>query len=108
MANYKRGKCRYQGRKMRAATAKSTFRKKLGLKPIRVPRWPDRDPNIDYWPSIWGWIWTGNWPAAWDIIQHTRPRRAAEKRLENKIIRGVIDVEDIAWPLEKKPHIYYW
>jgi len=42
-----------------------------------------------------------------DILFHTRPRRMAEKRCLNALRQGV-DPEDLAWPLSKKPHEYYW
>jgi hypothetical protein len=50
----------------------------------------------------------GKLPAAWDIVMHTRPRRAAEKRLEKRILADAIDPDDTAWPLSKKPHTYFW
>jgi hypothetical protein len=47
------------------------------------------------------------YPAAHDIIFHTRPQRRVTRQLEHRITRGA-DPDDIAWPLLRKPHIYYW
>ena len=108
MANYKRRKCRYLGSNWHRST--TTWRARLGLKPILVHRddftdeewraidWGDKDRGKKY---NWGY------PHAWDIRQHTRPRRAGEKRLEKKLLHGA-DSENLNWPLEKKPHKYYW
>ena len=51
--------------------------------------------------------WLGSWPRWHDIIFHTRPRRRQTKACEIKAIKGY-DLDAILWPLEKKPHIYYW
>jgi hypothetical protein len=108
MANYKRGKCRYQGKAARSGlTASTTFRKKVGLKPAKVPHWRDRAPEVDYWPGYWGSVWLGSWPRWHDIIFHSRPRRRAERRFEHAVLRGA-DADDLAWPLSKRPHEYYW
>ena len=53
--------------------------------------------------KIIGW----GYPRSWDKIMHTRPTRAARRRLEHKVLRGA-DADDMTWPCGRKPHIYYW
>jgi hypothetical protein len=53
------------------------------------------------------WLWLHNWPRHWDKTFHTKPHRAAARALERKVMKG-FDPDDMAWPLAKKPHIYYW
>lgn len=53
------------------------------------------------------WYWLRDEPLWWDVIHHRRPTRRANKRCEVKIMKGE-DPDNIAWPLYKKPHIYYW
>ena len=52
--------------------------------------------------------WLRHWPRWWDIHYHTRPHRTRTRRLERLILKGVIDADNAAWPLRRKPHIYYW
>ncbi len=113
MAHYKRGKCRYQGRLRQSST--SFYRKRLGLKPIIVPDgpspwwlwqiWWDQNKRV-FWPAHASMM--GNWPRGHDIVHHTRPRRAREKRMLEAVRRGRIDPEEATWPLSKKPHVYFW
>ncbi len=51
--------------------------------------------------------WMGNWPAWWDIVFHRRPARRRAARLLSAIYRGA-DPEAVAWPVNKKPHQYFW
>jgi hypothetical protein len=51
------------------------------------------------------WRWLGNYPGWWDTMMHHKPRRQAERSIKHKILRGD---EETLWPLDKKPHIYYW
>jgi hypothetical protein len=53
-------------------------------------------------------FWLRHWPKWWDVVEHTRPRRREESARLNKVLRGVVDPDDLPWPLEKKPHQYYW
>jgi len=46
-------------------------------------------------------------PAWWDLVVHTRRQRAASKRLEHSVLRGS-DPDTVVWPVNHKPHIYYW
>lgn len=108
MAHYKRGRPRTKANRGRGSTTNTNFRKRKGIKPARVPHWMDREDGIDYWPGFWGGIWLGNWPRYWDILHHTRPRRRAERAMEHKVIEGIADLDDLTWPLDKKPHQYYW
>ncbi len=113
MANYKRGKCRFLGGCRR--NSESFHRKRLGLKPVVLPESPGwRSPGYDEWRQLIRRSWpdgTGmmrNTPRKWNIVYHTRPRRAREKRMEQAILRGTVDPDNAIFPLEKKPHIYYW
>ena len=53
------------------------------------------------------WRWMQDTPKWWHVLHHSRPHRRATKRLETKIMKGE-DPDDIAWPVARKPHIYYW
>lgn len=53
------------------------------------------------------WIWMRHWPAWWDLQFHTRPHRATTKHLERRVMQGD-DPDAIAWPVNRKPHIYFW
>ena len=110
MAHYKRGRCRYGGRYPKRSTSNTTFRKRKGLKPVKVPSIfnDEYDWNFDYWPEPWGHTWLNTWPRAHDILYHNRPRRRAEKLCEFHVKRGVVDLEDFTWPLSRKPHKYFW
>jgi len=48
-----------------------------------------------------------SWPAWHDRFFHTRPRRRKDSVCEIHVLRGC-DVDDLVWPLNKKPHQYYW
>lgn len=113
MAHYKRGKCRYHGK---GRTYSETFyRKRHGLRPVVVPEGPKSHAewriwwgqnSKRFWPDEFNML--ANWPRAWDILHHTRPRRARDKRTTRGIRDGRIDPDEAIWSLEKKPHIYYW
>jgi hypothetical protein len=53
----------------------------------------------------------GHWdnsPRWWDIIFHRRPRRAAERAIERRILAGLVEPDGIAWSLgNSKPHHHY-
>lgn len=52
--------------------------------------------------------WLSHWPRHHDITYHTRPRRRAEAAVAAAIVRKGVDPDAAIWPLEKKPHKYYW
>lgn len=119
MAHYKRGKCRYQ---LKHRRFNETFtRKRLGLKPVKLPefwwKWDQSEfvspaslfaqRTREQWKTN-GYSFLNSWPRWHDIIHHNRPRRAAEKRLEKQVLKGECDLEDVTWPLAKRPHVYYW
>lgn len=54
-----------------------------------------------------GWHWYRSTPSSWNIVFHHRPKRREIKRLEQKILKGE-DPDNIAWPMARKPHVYYW
>lgn len=50
----------------------------------------------------------GNWPRWWDYVFHTRPKRAATREMERRVMQGD-DPDAMAWPLgSRKPHLYFW
>ena len=52
--------------------------------------------------------WTYSTPSEWNRQYHTKPRRAKTRIQIQKIYR-LIDYEDCPeFPIDKKPHIYYW
>ena len=51
--------------------------------------------------------WMCAWPAWHDIIYHRRPHRRETAQLVRAALMGA-DLDEIAWPLSKKPHHYYW
>jgi hypothetical protein len=53
------------------------------------------------------WFWMSGWPRWWDIVFHRRPHRRRAAVLLGKIKAGA-DPDAIAWPVSKKPHLYYW
>lgn len=106
MAHYKRGKCRYHLHKtIRGSEASRLAR--IGRRPVRprdgLKRWQDDE----FWKVICDWRWLSTWPRSHDYIYHTRPHRAATKRLEREIKNGV-DPDNVVWPLAKRPHHYCW
>lgn len=128
MAHYKRRKCRRNcPHAIRGST--TSWRARHGFKPVRLTRFEDEYPHINYWSDRGMWLralsehhdqWNGppgkshlgqmnGWPAWWDRLFHTRPKRAATKRLERAVLRGLVDPDDLAWPLgSRKPHNYFW
>jgi hypothetical protein len=63
--------------------------------------------SIDWGDRSRGLKYNRGYPRWHDILFHTRPRRAGEKCLERKVLCGA-DPENLNWPLEKKPHRFYW
>lgn len=122
MANYKRGKCRYLG--PNRSYSQTFYRKRHGLKPIKIrPRWWDvgdlrsfgfswpfirqmmSQMRRDYWPNQFRG--RGTAPRSHDIMHHNRPRRNAEKRLAEQVVRDDIDMDAALWPLSKRPRVYW-
>jgi len=130
MAHFKRKRCRYKGKGRQTSTLQ--YRVKLGLKPVKIPDNPDyRAGGYKSWlrwrlsehyfewkrwhDSMWPIWWparyqmiSGTWPKWHDILYHNRPRRSREKRIEKAILAGRLDPIEAIWPVEKKPHIFYW
>ena len=50
------------------------------------------------------WHWLRNEPKEWRRMYKHKPRRAATRQAISKAMQG----KDPVWPLDKKPHIYYW
>lgn len=107
MAHYKRGKCRYKGYGRR--DTQTFWRARRGLKPVKIP---DQLWRIDWneWKKLWPdeFSWTSSSPRWHDILYHNRPRRHRERIKCSQIVNGSLDADEVIWPLEKKPHHYYW
>jgi hypothetical protein len=110
MAHFKRGKCRYLGKYNNGS--QTSLRARRGLKPIRISsdwwRKPWIEREIDWGDQFRGLKYNQGYPHKWDIQCHSRPRRAQEKQMAKRLLKGAIDSEEANWPLSKKPHIYYW
>lgn len=52
------------------------------------------------------WWWMMNYPRSWDHLQHTKPRRAAERQSLHDAVKR--PDHDVIHPLDHKPHRYYW
>jgi hypothetical protein len=100
MAHYKRGKCRYQA--PYTMTSDTTRRSELGLKPVR-DNWSRLDWLHPYYFNLYS-----RCPKWHRIIFHHRKRRQAERALERAAVMDRHDHDDVAWPLRKKPVLYYW
>jgi len=49
------------------------------------------------------------YPKHWDYTYHTRPRRAKERMALRRLLIDGGDFDgDVLFPLDRKPHIYYW
>jgi len=105
MANHKRRKCRYH---QSPHTSTTFMRKRGGLTPYKLPQqWWKLDFKIDWGDGSKGRKYNWGYPRWHDILYHHRPRRRAEARCLNAVRQGS-DPEDMAWPLSKKSHRYYW
>lgn len=51
--------------------------------------------------------WMSQWPRWHDIVFHTRPQRRRTREAVVLVMQGR-DPDTILWPVEKKPHIFYW
>lgn len=47
-----------------------------------------------------------NYPKWWDHVFHTKPRRAAERKAVHEAMKN--PEKDVIFPLDHKPHQYYW
>ena len=53
------------------------------------------------------WHWCRNEPKWWRKAFKHKKRRAAWKKCEQKIRTGT-DLDDMVYPLDSRPWIYYW
>jgi hypothetical protein len=49
-----------------------------------------------------------HYPKWWDVVFHTRPTRAANKRLERELEQDKVDPDEALGPVAHKPHKYFW
>ena len=94
--NFRRNKPRTKTSK-RGST--NSWRKRNGLvvKPGKHP----------YGTGDWNTYKSPHWPKWWDVLYHTRPWRAKSKEVTRKVLNGA-DPDGITWPVNHKPHNYYW
>lgn len=78
---------------------------RLRTSPHGLDKWRYKDLGVSDYNN---WRWLTHWPRWWDIEHHTRPRRRVETRIAHAVKRGYLDADDTVWPLDKKPHSYYW
>ncbi len=107
MAHYKRKKCRYHSTGTKHQGSETTFRVRLGLKPVPKDWRRSRIPIDVIWPRWLHNVYASS-PAHWDRTYHTRPHRVRTKRMERQILMGLIDADDAAWPVPNRPQVYYW
>lgn len=55
-----------------------------------------------------GYRWTKHYPRWHDILYHSRPRRRGDARQAANVVADRCDPDEALWPLERKPHLYYW
>lgn len=65
-----------------------------------APKYEQSPKYNDYWP--W-WMSEPHW---WRNMMKTRRRRAELRRTLHMAM--VADVDDVVWPCDVKPHVYYW
>jgi len=47
-------------------------------------------------------------PSWWVHDMMTSPQRAETRSLLRKVLKGEVDMDEVMFPLSRKPHIYYW
>jgi len=56
-------------------------------------------------PGDYYWLWTE--PKSWRTMMKHKKRRSEWRMLKSKIYKGA-DMDDLTYPLDIKPWIYYW
>jgi hypothetical protein len=76
------------------------------------PRTSSRGYSYDKWKGKKrgdsGWFWLQHHSRWWDVCFHTRPSRRRARKVTHNVLLGKVDAEAANWPLNKKPHNYYW
>lgn len=57
--------------------------------------------------TAYDWLEYSASPSHWNRDVHTAPRRAEERDLMRKIVKGELDPDDVLFPDGKKPFIYW-
>ncbi|WP_159805487.1 hypothetical protein [Litoreibacter roseus] len=86
MAHYKRKRSRLKGRNKGYSAKGLERRLKVKAEDLR---------------------WLQNYPRWHDKLHHIRPSRRAERKRERELLKG-IDPDNLAWPVSRKPHHYFW
>ena len=53
-----------------------------------------------------GWNWST--PSLWNNLFHTRPWRRKTRRCEWRVLHDPDAADGLIWPLDRKPHWYFW
>jgi hypothetical protein len=53
-----------------------------------------------------GWNWST--PSWWSSLFHTRPWRRKNRRCEWLVLHDPDAADGLIWPLDRKPHLYFW
>ncbi len=52
--------------------------------------------------------WNWSTPSWWNSLFHTRPLRRKTRRCEWRALHDLDAADGLIWPLDKKPHAYFW
>ncbi len=75
------------------------------------PRAASRGQKLDKWKAKKlgdEFHWLYRWPRWWDVVHHRRPPRRRATAVKRAVFLGKIDPDAAIWPVNKKPHTYYW
>ena len=53
-----------------------------------------------------GWNWST--PSWWNRLVHAKRRRVEVRRVTALFMRDPGAADGLIWPLDKKPHLYFW
>lgn len=51
------------------------------------------------------WYWYRSTPSWWNKLHHHKPKRREHRDMLRNVVKGEVEQ---TWPLDKKPHKYYW
>lgn len=113
MAHFRRRRPRYRTPAHHEST--TYWRKKAGVKPVRIPEYPGYKSSQSE-REAWRLLFRGYPPynihscdpGVWNRIFHNKPTRVRTRRLAKMVVKGAVDPDNLVWPSNKKPHIYYW
>jgi hypothetical protein len=53
-----------------------------------------------------GWNWST--PSWWNRLMHTKRRRVEVRRVMARFMRDPGAADGLIWPIDRKPHWYFW